>query len=54
MHAALRIYENTPAPGRLIPRRLPKAERDQFFAEVKTFAELMGADPDTVPVTSDE
>lgn len=54
MHAALRIYENTPAPGRLIPRRLPKAQRDQFFAEVKTFAELMGADPDTVPVTSEE
>ncbi|TDZ42929.1 oxygenase MpaB family protein [Mycobacteroides franklinii] len=54
MHAALRIYENTPAPGRLIPRRLPKAERDQFFSEVKTFAELMGADPDTVPVTSEE
>ncbi|MGH3725556.1 MAG: oxygenase MpaB family protein [Mycobacterium sp.] len=54
MHAALRIYENTPAPGRLLPRRLPKAERDQFFSEVKTFAELMGADPDTVPVTSQE
>lgn len=54
MHSALRIYENMPSPGRPIPRRLPKAERDQFWAELKKFGELMGADPDEIPVTADE
>lgn len=51
-HGALLAYERFAFHGIGLPRRLPSAERDQFFAETAELAVLMGVPRDRVPVTA--
>lgn len=51
-HAALRLYEGLAVRDGRRPHRLSPSERDRYWAELVTFAALMGAPPDIVPDSS--
>lgn len=50
-HAGLRAYETFAFDGRL-PRRLPAADRDAYFAEMAELAVLMGVPRERVPTSA--